>query len=79
MQFSICLAKCAPNPTDPSNRMTAVSGPLLNYFDVTYDAVINCIEGIQKENVAIEPISIYPISIAAVVTQLSSNNFVYDV
>ena len=75
MQFGICLAKCAPNPASAA----ALSGPLLTYFDVSYDPLTNCFEGRQKENLPINPTSVFSLSIASVVTSASSNTAVADI
>ncbi len=75
MQFGICLGKCAPNPASTA----ALSGPLLDYFDVTYNASSNCFEGRQKQNTEIGSTSVYSLSIAAIVTSASSNTAVNDI
>lgn len=75
MQFGICLAKAAPSPANAA----ALSGPLLNYFDVVYNASTNCFEGRQKQNVSIPPTTVYSLSIAAIVTSASANTSVADV
>ena len=75
MQFGICLGKSAPNPLSTA----ALSGPLLNYFDVTYNSTNNCFEGRQKQNVEIAATSVYSLSIAAIVTSASTNTAVNDI
>lgn len=75
MQFGICLGKCAPNPASAG----ALSGSLLEYFDVVYNANTNCFEGRQKQNVAIGATTIFSLSIAAVVTELSSSTATNDI
>jgi hypothetical protein len=75
MQFGICLAKASPSPASAA----ALSGPLLNYFDVVYNASSNCFEGRQKQNVAIPPTTVFSLSIAAIVTSASTSTLVADV
>lgn len=75
MQFGICLSKASPSPASEA----ALSGPLLNYFDVVYNASTNCFEGFQKQNVAIPPTTVFSLSIAAIVTSASTSTSVADV
>lgn len=75
MQFGICLAKCSPSPASPA----ALSGPLLDYFDVVYNADNNCFEGRQKQNVIINPTAVYSLSIAAIVTSASTDPLINDI
>lgn len=81
MQWSICLGKCAPNNADP---LAALSGPLLNYFNVTFtppgDALQGgCFEARQKSGVAIPPVEVFPVIISAVVTKASQTTTTNDI
>ncbi|GAB4028517.1 hypothetical protein GCM10028773_62870 [Spirosoma koreense] len=73
MGFVICLTSyCTFNAVNP---VDAVSGELLNYFDVTYNSFSGCIEGIQK-NIPIEPSTSFDIVISAKVTRASENTYI---
>ncbi|WP_191041180.1 T9SS type A sorting domain-containing protein [Spirosoma validum] len=83
MQWSICLGKCAPNNANP---LAALSGDLLNYFNVSFTPPASttnqqggCFEATQKPGVAIPEVSVYNVVIAAVVTRASTTTTVNDI
>lgn len=82
MQWSICLARCAPNTADP---IAALSGPLLTYFDVTFSPPTSttsqggCYQGKQKAGVAIGAVSVYRVVISAVVTKASASTAINEI
>lgn len=84
MQWSICLGKCRPSTTNP---LDALSGPLLNYFDVKYTPPGSgtatggggCFEAIQKQDVVIGPTELYSVFISATVTNASTNTATNDI
>lgn len=75
MGFAITLGNCAPSPVGTG----ALSGPLLNYFDITYVASINSFLAQQKTGVVLGPVSVYDLVIAATVTTASSSTAVKDI
>ncbi|GAB4026323.1 T9SS type A sorting domain-containing protein [Spirosoma koreense] len=74
MGFSICLKKCKLNAANP---IEALSGELLNYFDITINPSTGCLDAVQK--VAIPATTVYDLYIAAVVTEASSTTTVNDI
>ncbi|WP_093835467.1 fibronectin type III domain-containing protein, partial [Spirosoma endophyticum] len=69
MGFTIDLAKCAPAPA--GSGLAALSGPLLPFFDITYNASTNQFIGIQKQDVSLPPLTVYVLDIQLQVTQAS--------
>lgn len=74
MQFTICLAKCAPSTAKPEESL---SGDLLTYFDVSWTGT--CFQGQQKQDVAVNATEVYGLYIAAVATSASSTTTVNDI
>ncbi|WP_420149622.1 T9SS type A sorting domain-containing protein, partial [Spirosoma sp.] len=74
MGFVIQLQQCAPNPA--SDPLSAVSGTILNSFDITYNSSLNRYEGIQKEGVSLGFATVRRLNIAATATQPSASTTV---
>ncbi|UFH51910.1 T9SS type A sorting domain-containing protein [Spirosoma sp. KNUC1025] len=72
MGFHIDLKQCLPNPAD----ISAVSGTILNNFDITYNASLNRFDGIQKKNVTLGSTTIRRFVVSLIVTQASSSTVV---
>ena len=69
MGFTIDLAKCAPAPAGAG--IDALSGPLLPFFDITYNSATNQFNAIQKQGVSLPFLTIYILDIQLQVTQPS--------
>ena len=72
MQFNITLQDCVLEPTNTA----ALSGPLTDYFDLTYDPINKVIGGVQKANVAIPGVTLLQVVFAAKVTKYSTDTAV---
>ncbi|CAN5329898.1 hypothetical protein BH09BAC4_BH09BAC4_44770 [soil metagenome] len=75
MGFTITLGNCAPSPAGTG----ALSGPLLNYFDIIYIPGANAFLATQKTGVVLNPLSVYDLAIAATVTRASSSTAINDI
>ncbi|GAB4027331.1 T9SS type A sorting domain-containing protein [Spirosoma koreense] len=58
--------------------MDAISGELLDYFNIRVNSVTGCIDGVQK-NIAIPASQVYNIVLSMVVTQASSEPYVNNI
>ena len=70
MGFRIELSRCAPYPA--GSGTAALLGPLLPYFDITYNSATNQFVGIQKQGVAIPDLRVFILEIQLQVTQPSN-------
>lgn len=77
MRFVIQFSKCQPENT--ADLSQSLSGPLVNYFDITYNSTDNSLEGIQKLNVALPVAEIFDLTIASIVTQNSADATDYSI
>lgn len=75
MGFTITLSNCAPSPAGTG----ALSGPLLNYFDIIYVPGANAFLATQKTGIVLNPLSVYDLAIAATVTKASSSTAIGDI
>lgn len=83
MGFDIGLGKCQP-ATGQGNALASISGDLLTYFDIIYVPPTGVngggrYVGMQKQGVAIPPISVFDIYINTVVTVASSSTTINDI
>jgi hypothetical protein len=69
MGFTINFTKCVPAPA--GSGVDALSGPLLPFFDITYNSVTNQFNGIQKQGVSLPSLKVYTLDIQLQVTQAS--------
>ena len=72
MGFQIDLRDCLPNPAGVS----AISGTILNSFDITYDAGLNRFVGLQKSGVVLGFSTVRRFILSAIVTQASASTAV---
>ncbi|GAB4040893.1 T9SS type A sorting domain-containing protein [Spirosoma jeollabukense] len=75
MGFTITLGNCDPSPAGTG----ALSGALLNYFDIIYVASSNSFLATQKTGVVLNPLSVFDLVIAATVTRASSSSAIDDI
>ncbi|WP_420147746.1 hypothetical protein [Spirosoma sp.] len=75
MGFYVDLKKCIPNPANVS----AVSGSILNSFDVTYDPILNRFNGRQKLGVKLPFATVRRFIASVVVTQASNFTAINDI
>lgn len=71
MGFRIDLSKCAPYPA--GSGTAALSGPLLIYFDISYNMMTNQFVGIQKQDVVIPFLTVPALEIQLQVTESSNS------
>ena len=76
MGFGICLRNSTP-ASGTASAGASLSGEILQYFDVSFNGT--CFEGIQKQGVAVPPISFFDLTIQAVVTVASSNTAINEI